>query len=116
MFSIRNEHPGKSPPMKKTDTPSLISQDKLVLQLFITGMSPKSVEAIVNIKALCDQHLKDVFELEIIDIYKHPERAAEEHIVFSPSLLKKLPLPRKTLIGTLADTDKVIKALGISLK
>ena len=102
--------------MKKRDTPSLILQDKLVLQLFITGMSPKSVEAIENIMSLCDEHLKDVFQLEIIDIYKHPERAIEEHIVFSPSLIKQFPLPRKTLIGTLADTEKVIKALGISLK
>jgi len=102
--------------MRVTDTPTLISHEKLVLQLYVTGMSPKSMEAIENIKLLCDQHLQDAFELEIIDIYKHPERAAEEHIVFSPSLIKKLPLPRKTLIGTLADTAKVIKALGISFK
>jgi len=102
--------------MKKSDTPSLISQEKLVLQLYVTGMSPKSMEAIENIKQLCDEHLKDAFELEIIDIYKNPERASEQHIVFSPSLIKQLPLPRKTLIGTLADTAKVIKALGISFK
>ena len=98
------------------DTPHLVSHDKLVLQLYVIGMSPKSMEAIENIKALCDEHLKDAFELEIIDIYKNTERAVEEHIVFSPSLIKQMPLPRKTLIGTLADTEKVIKALGISFK
>ena len=102
--------------MKKNKPLSLISEGKLVLQLFVTGMSPKSMEAIENIKLLCDEHLIDAFELEIIDIYKHPERAAEEHIIFSPSLIKQLPLPRKMLIGTLADTGKVIKALGISFK
>jgi len=102
--------------MKKNDTPSLISEGKLVLQLYVTGMSPKSMEAIKNIQQLCDEHLNDAFELEIIDIYKHPERASEQHIIFSPSLIKQLPLPRKTLIGTMSDTEKVIKALGISFK
>jgi len=102
--------------MRDPDSPSIISHEKLVLQLYVTGMSPKSLEAIENIKQLCDTYLHDAFELEIIDIYKHPERAEEEHIVFSPSLIKQLPLPRKTLIGTLADTTKVIKALGISFK
>lgn len=102
--------------MEKKVTPLLIADGKLVLQLYVTGMSPKSMEAIENIKLLCEEHLKDAFELEIIDIYKNPERASEQHIIFSPSLIKQLPLPRKTLIGTLSDTQKVIKALGISIK
>ena len=102
--------------MKKKPAPKLIMEDKLILQLYVSGMSPKSMEAIKNIKLLCSEHLKDAFELEIIDIYKNPEAASEEHIVFSPSLIKKLPLPRKTLIGTLSDTEKVVKALGISFE
>lgn len=102
--------------MKGKINTKLIVADKLVLQLYVSGMSPKSMEAIENIKRLCDEHLKDAFELEIIDIYKNPELASEQHIVFSPSLIKRLPLPKKTLIGTLADTEKVIRALGITLK
>lgn len=102
--------------MKKKPNPTLITKDKLILQLYVSGMSPKSMEAIENIKRLCDEHLKDAFELEIVDIYKHPESAEEHHIVFSPSLIKRLPLPKKTLIGTLSDTEKVIQALGISFK
>ena len=101
--------------MKKT-TPRLVIEGKMILQLFVSGMSPKSMEAVENIKRLCDEHLKDAFELEIIDIYKHPEALAEQHIVFSPSLIKQLPLPKKILVGTLADTEKVIKALGITFK
>jgi circadian clock protein KaiB len=94
----------------------IMMDGKLVLKLYVSGMSPKSMEAIINLKNLCDEHLKDAFELEIIDIYKNPELASEQHIVFSPSLIKQLPLPKKTLVGTLADTDKVIKALGIIFK
>jgi circadian clock protein KaiB len=95
---------------------NLLAEDKLVLQLYVSGMSPKSMEAIENLKRICDEHLKDAFELEIIDIYSNPELAMKEHIVFSPSLIKQLPLPRKTLIGTFSDTEKVIKALGITFK
>src|SRR6478752_4550489 len=102
--------------MKEKKDPLVIVDDKLVLQLYVSGMSPKSMEAVENIKRLCDEHLKDAFELEIIDIYKNPELAAEQSIVFSPSLIKLLPLPKKTLIGTLSDTEKVIKALGISFR
>ena len=102
--------------MKKKTNQPLLASNKLVLQLYVSGMSPKSMEAIENIKRLCDEHLKDAFELEIIDIYKHPEALSEQHIVFSPSLIKLFPLPKKTLIGTLADTEKVVKALGINFK
>jgi circadian clock protein KaiB len=94
----------------------IISEEKLVLQLYVSGMSAKSMEAIKNIKELCDEHLSDAFELEIIDIYKNPEAAIEQHIVFSPSLIKQLPLPKRTLVGNLSDTEKVKHILGISFK
>ncbi|HKR05108.1 MAG TPA: circadian clock KaiB family protein [Bacteroidia bacterium] len=90
--------------------------EKLVLQLYVSGMSPKSMEAVENLRRLCDEHLKDSFNLEIIDIYKHPESLEEQRIVFSPSLIKQYPLPRKVLIGTLSDSAKVMNALGISGK
>lgn len=102
--------------MKNKATGKLIIEDKLILILYVSGMSRKSMEAIENINRLCKEHLKGSFELEIIDIYKNPKIAAEQHIVFSPSLLKKLPLPKKTLVGTLSDTPKVLKALGITFK
>jgi circadian clock protein KaiB len=101
---------------KMKPAPQPIIEGKLVLQLYVSGMSPKSLEAIQNLKLLCDEYLKDAFDLEIIDIYKNPELASEQSIVFSPSLIKKLPLPKKVLIGTLKDSEKVIKALGISFR
>jgi circadian clock protein KaiB len=88
---------------------------KLVLQLYVSGMSPKSMEAIENIRRLCKEYLEDAFDLEIIDIYKNPELASDQQIVFSPSLIKLLPLPKKVLIGTFSDKQKVIKGLGIQV-
>jgi circadian clock protein KaiB len=89
---------------------------KLILQLYVSGMSPKSMEAIENIKRLCDTHLEGAFDLEIIDLYKNPEAASINQVVFSPSLIKQLPPPKKTLVGDFSDTKKVIKGLGIRLK
>jgi circadian clock protein KaiB len=100
--------------MKEKAKGKVIIEGKLVLKLYVSGMSSKSMKAIENIKLLCEEHLKGAFELEIIDIYKNPKLALEQHIVYSPSLLKKLPLPQKTLVGTLSDTTKVLKALGIT--
>lgn len=102
--------------MKEQAKDKLIIEGRIVLKLYVSGMSSKSMEAIENLKLLCDEHLKGSFELEIIDIYKNPGLASEKHIVFSPSLLKILPLPKKTLVGTLSDTKKVLKALGITFE
>jgi circadian clock protein KaiB len=102
--------------MKEKANTNIIVENKLVLQLYVSGMSPKSMEAIENIKRLCDEHLNEAFELEIIDIYKNPEVASQQQIIFSPSLIKNLPLPKKTLVGNFSNKEKVIKALGIVFK
>ncbi len=102
--------------MRKEEHTKFVVEGKLVLQLYVSGMSPKSLEAIERIKHLCDENLQGAFELEIIDLYKNPEAAGEQQIVFSPSLIKKYPLPRKTLVGNFSDTEKVIKGLGISIE
>ena len=93
--------------------PKFVVEGKLILQLYVCGMSPKSMDAIDKIKHLCDENLQGAFELEIIDLYKNPEAASEMQIVFSPSLIKQLPLPKRTLVGDFSDTEKVIKGLGI---
>ena len=92
------------------------TKNTLVLQLYVSGMSPKSMEAIANINRLIAHHLKDACELEVIDIYKNPEAALSQQIVFSPSLIKQKPLPKRILIGTLSDTEKVLRALGVDYK
>ena len=100
--------------MKKTPAYNRIAKDKIVLQLYVSGMSEKSMAAIENIQRIFVEIPSHTFQLEIIDIYKNPKAAAESHIVFSPSLVKRFPLPKKIMIGTLADTATVIKALGIT--
>lgn len=91
-------------------------KEKMILQLYITGMSENSIRAVQNITQLCEQYLTGRFDLEIIDIYKNPSVTEEQKIVFSPSLIRQFPLPKKILIGDLSDTKKVILGLGISFK
>jgi len=97
----------------KAHTTLHTDNNKLILKLYVSGMSARSMEAIENIKKLCNEHLHNMYDLEIIDIYKNPELATKHQVVFSPSLIKDFPLPKKILAGTLSNTAKVINALGI---
>jgi circadian clock protein KaiB len=84
-----------------------------VLRLYVSGASPKSLEAIMNVKNICDQNLAGRYELEVIDIYQQPDRAAHDQVVAAPMLVRHLPLPLRRLIGTLSNTTRVLQGLGI---
>jgi circadian clock protein KaiB len=84
-----------------------------LLQLFISGSTPRSVRAIRNIRALCEERLQGRYELKVIDVYQHPERLQAERVVVTPTLVKKLPLPLRKIIGDLSDTERVLVALNI---
>jgi circadian clock protein KaiB len=90
--------------------------DKYILQLYITGATPTSTRAIRNLKKICKEYLQDQYELEVIDIYQQPELSVEEKIIAAPTLIKKLPLPLRTLIGDLSDEEKVLKGLNLKKK
>jgi len=87
-----------------------------VLRLYVSGMTPRSMEAINNLTALCEEHLKGRYELEVIDIYKQPELSAADQIIATPTLVKKLPLPLRKLVGTLSDEESVLVGLNLVRK
>jgi len=89
---------------------------RYVLSLFVTGSTPKSVRAIQNIRALCEEKLCGRYELKVIDIYQHPEQIKSEQIVVTPTLVKKLPLPLRKLIGDLSNKDRLLLGLDIVLE
>jgi circadian clock protein KaiB len=86
---------------------------RYLLRLFVTGMTPRSTDAIARIKAICEEYLPGHYELEVIDIYQQPEVARVEQIVATPTLIKKLPLPLRRLVGDLADKKRVLLGLNI---
>lgn len=90
--------------------------ERYVLRLYVTGTTPKSMRAIANIKQVCVEHLQGRYNLEVIDIYQRPSLAAGEQIVAVPTLIKKLPLPLRKLIGDLSDTERVLLGLDLEPK
>lgn len=84
-----------------------------VLRLFVTGMTPQSQRAVENVRKLCETHLAGRYELEIVDIYQQPELARGEQIIAAPTLIKKLPLPLRKVLGDMSDPGRVLVAMGM---
>jgi circadian clock protein KaiB len=89
---------------------------RYILSLFVTGSTPRSVRAIQNVRAFCEERLHGRYELKVIDIYQHPERIKPEQIVATPTLVKKLPLPLRRLIGDLSNKDRLRLGLDIAIE
>jgi circadian clock protein KaiB len=85
----------------------------VVMVLYITDSGPNSVRAVANLEAICKEHLKDNFRLEIVDVLEYPLRALADGIVVTPSLAKLSPSPASTVVGNLSDKSGVLRALGI---
>lgn len=83
------------------------------LRLFIAGATPRSIHALETLKLLCETHLQGRYELEVIDIYQSPLELGIENVVAIPTLVKKLPLPLRRIVGDLSDTEKVLKGLDL---
>ena len=90
------------------------AQERYIFRLYVTGMTPRSTQAFAAIKALCEEHLQGRYDLEVIDIYQHPQLAKDEQIIAVPTLVKELPAPLRRLIGDLSDTERVL--LGLDLR
>ena len=86
---------------------------KYILRLYVTGSSVRSMRAVYNLKRICEEHLPNDYELEVIDVYKRPEVAREEQIVAVPMLVKKLPAPLRKFVGDLSNTEKILVGLDL---
>jgi circadian clock protein KaiB len=90
--------------------------EKYVLRLYVAGINVRSSAAIRTVMAICEEHLKDHYELEIIDIYKQPTLAKGEQIIAAPTLIKKLPQPLRRFIGDMADKERILVGLDLRPK
>jgi circadian clock protein KaiB len=105
---------------KKADTTeqfekavSRLGAREYVLCLYVAGMTPNSARAISNLKKICEEHLAGQYALDVIDVYRKPTLAKGEQIIAAPTLIKKLPLPMRKLIGDMSDKGKVLIGLDI---
>lgn len=87
---------------------------RYVLRLYVAGMTPRSTRAITNIKEICEKDLKGLYTLQVIDLYQQPALAEGDQIIAVPTLIKKLPVPLRRIIGDLSDRERVL--IGLDLK
>lgn len=90
------------------------ANETVVLRLYVTGMTPRSSRAVANLRSLCETHLPDLYDLQVIDLYQQPGLAKEEQILAAPTLIKKLPLPPRRMIGDMSDETRVLVGIGVA--
>jgi circadian clock protein KaiB len=83
------------------------------LRLYIAGKTPKSVTALSNLKRYCETHLKGIYTLEVVDLLVHPQLAEGDQIFAIPTLVRKVPVPIRKIIGDLSNEEKVLVGLNI---
>jgi len=97
----------------KNDPTGEAPRDRYLLRLFIAGTTPRSRRTIENLRRICDNHLADRFDLEVVDIYQQPDLAEINQVVAAPTLLKLLPPPLRRIIGDLSDEGRVLRGLDL---
>lgn len=85
----------------------------LVLQLYVAGLTRPSMRALKTITAICEEQLSGRYDLEVIDITRHPDRADEDRVLAAPTLVKSYPLPTKRVIGDMSNRRRVLAGLGL---
>lgn len=98
---------------KKKSAAAKTGTTVVVMRLYVAGRAPNSIKAIANLEAICRQHFKDGYKLEIVDVCEHPRRALDDGILVTPILAKLAPAPGANVIGNLGDTNSVLAALGL---
>ncbi|MFL5330405.1 MAG: circadian clock KaiB family protein [Gemmataceae bacterium] len=90
-------------------------ENQYLLRLYVSGMTLRCIDAITQIKEICETYLENRYRLEVIDIYQQPILARNDQIIATPTLLRVLPLPLRRLVGDLSNTRRVLGALDIQV-
>lgn len=91
----------------------ITEKDKWILRLYVAGKTPKALTAFANLKKICEEQLKGKYSIEVIDLLKNPQLSVEYQILAIPTLVRKLPVPVRKIIGDLSDTERVLVGLDL---
>jgi circadian clock protein KaiB len=83
------------------------------LRLYVAGQTPKSLTAFANLKRICEEHLSGRYQIEVIDLLKHPDLAQMDQIIALPTLVRRLPEPIKRIVGDLSNSERVIVGMNL---
>jgi circadian clock protein KaiB len=87
--------------------------ERWILRLYVAGQTPKSVTAFQNLKRICEERMKNKYSIEVIDLLENPQLGREHQILAIPTLVRKLPVPVRKIIGDLSNTERVLIGLDI---
>ena len=87
--------------------------DKWTLRLYVAGQTPKSLAAFANLKKICEAHVAGQYHIEVVDLLKHPQLASGDQILAIPTLVRKLPLPVRRILGDLSSVERVLIGLDL---
>jgi circadian clock protein KaiB len=90
-----------------------VASEVFELRLYVAGQTPRSVAAFANLKKICEEHLPGRYNIEVVDLVKHPHLAAGDQILAIPTLVRKLPQPIRKIVGDLRDTERALVGLQI---
>ena len=110
MMKPKKENPGKRIKKRK---PVKTADDKWVLRLYVAGQSPKALTAFANLQKICEEQLDRKYSIEVIDLLINPQLGNEDQILALPTLVRKLPVPVRKIIGDLSDTERVLVGLDL---
>lgn len=96
--------------------PEVTEGVRFSLLLYVTGASPSSQRAIATLKAYCEEHLAGQYDLEVVDVHQQPDLAEEDRVLATPTLIRKLPLPLRRLVGDVCDPQRLMSGLRLNLE
>jgi len=110
---MKNKHV-KSKTSRRKEKPVKAKNDKWILRLYVAGQTPRAVTAFNNLKSICEVQLKGQYRIEVIDLLEKPQLGRDAQILAIPTLVRKLPIPVRRIIGDLSNTERVL--VGLDLK
>jgi circadian clock protein KaiB len=90
-----------------------LAQPIYLFRLYVSGTSPRSAVAIMNVRRICDQYLPGRYELEVIDVYQQPSVTKTAQVVAVPTLIKELPFPPQRFVGDMSNTERIVVGLRL---
>jgi circadian clock protein KaiB len=103
-----------STPTRRASASRPVASSLWQLRLYVMDETPKSLTAFENLKKVCERHLKGRYRITVIDLMKQPQLAKGDQILATPTVVRRLPVPIRTVIGNLSDIDNVL--VGLDLK
>jgi circadian clock protein KaiB len=99
--------------IKKSSEPIQPKLETYILRLYVAGQTPKSMTAFDNLKKICEEYLEGRYQIQVVDLLESPQLASGDQILAIPTLVRRLPLPIRKIIGDLSNTERVLIGLDL---